>query len=89
MPLILALGRQRQEDLCEFRTNLVYWVSSRTARATQRRGEGCALEGCIRRIQHSQTNTHISQTPMYIKIKIKIRSFLKSKLTKNFTALSR
>ena len=31
-----ALGRQRAEDLLEFEANLVYKVSSRTARATQR-----------------------------------------------------
>ena len=37
MPLILALWRQRQEDLCEFKASLVYRGSSRTARdATQR-----------------------------------------------------
>ena len=35
-PLIPALGRQRQEDLCEFRVSLVYRVSSKTSRATQR-----------------------------------------------------
>ena len=34
--LIPALGRQRQTDLCEFEASLVYTVSSRTARATQR-----------------------------------------------------
>ena len=34
--LILALGRQRQEDLCEFEASLVYRASSKTARATQR-----------------------------------------------------
>jgi hypothetical protein len=33
VPLILALGRQRQ---AEFETDLVYRVSSRTARAIQR-----------------------------------------------------
>jgi hypothetical protein len=33
--LTLALGRQRQVDLCEFKTSLVY-KSSRRARATQR-----------------------------------------------------
>jgi hypothetical protein len=33
MPLISALRRQRQEDLCEFDTSLVHIVSSRTARA--------------------------------------------------------
>lgn len=35
-PLILEVGRQRQADLCEFQASLVYRVSSRTARATQR-----------------------------------------------------
>ena len=38
-PLIPALGRQRQEDLCEFEASLVYRVSSRTARATT--GKAC------------------------------------------------
>jgi hypothetical protein len=37
MSLIQALGRQRQADLCEFEASLVvYRVSSRTAKATQR-----------------------------------------------------
>jgi hypothetical protein len=35
-PLILAFGRQRQEDLCEFEDSLVYIVSSEIAMATQR-----------------------------------------------------
>jgi hypothetical protein len=35
MPLIPALGRQRQ-GISEFEASLVYKVSSRTARATQR-----------------------------------------------------
>jgi hypothetical protein len=35
MPLIPALGRQRQTD-SEFEASLVYKVSSRTARAIQR-----------------------------------------------------
>ena len=30
MPLIPALERQRQTDLCEFKASLVYRVSSRT-----------------------------------------------------------
>jgi hypothetical protein len=34
-PLTPALRRERK-DLCEFKASLVYWVSSRTARATQR-----------------------------------------------------
>jgi hypothetical protein len=36
MPLIPALGRQRQADLCEFEASLIYRVSSWTAKATQR-----------------------------------------------------
>jgi hypothetical protein len=36
MPLITALGRQKQADLCEFKVSLVYRVSFRIARATQR-----------------------------------------------------
>ena len=36
MTLILALGRQRQVDLYKFEASLIYRVSSRTARATQR-----------------------------------------------------
>jgi hypothetical protein len=35
-PLIPAPGRQRQVDLCEFKASLVYRVSPRTGRATQR-----------------------------------------------------
>jgi len=35
-PLILALGRQKQKNLCEFEASLVYRVSSGTARATWR-----------------------------------------------------
>jgi hypothetical protein len=36
IPLIPAFGRQRQADLREFEASLVYRVSSRKARATQR-----------------------------------------------------
>ena len=36
MPLIPALGSQRQVDLCEFEASLVYKGGSRIARATQR-----------------------------------------------------
>ena len=35
-PLILALQRQRQVDLCKFKASLIYRVSSRRARGTQR-----------------------------------------------------
>jgi hypothetical protein len=37
MPLIPALQRERQADLCKLKANLVYRVSSRTARATQKK----------------------------------------------------
>jgi hypothetical protein len=36
MPLVLALGRQRQADLYEFKTSLVYIANSRSARVTRR-----------------------------------------------------
>ena len=36
MLLIPALGRQRLTDLCEFKVSMVYRVSSRTAKDTQR-----------------------------------------------------
>ena len=36
MPLILVLRKQKQVDLCEFKASLVYRVSSRTARPTER-----------------------------------------------------
>ena len=35
-PLIPVLGRQRQTDLSEFKASLIYRVSSRTSKATQR-----------------------------------------------------
>lgn len=36
MALILALRRQRQVDLCEFKVSMVYRARSRLARDTQR-----------------------------------------------------
>jgi hypothetical protein len=36
MPLILALRRQRQADLCELKASLAYRTSTRIARDTQR-----------------------------------------------------
>jgi hypothetical protein len=36
MPLIPALGRQKQAELCEFEASLAYRASSRTAKATYR-----------------------------------------------------
>ena len=37
MPLIPALEKQRQVDLCEFKASLVYRMSSQTARAVTKR----------------------------------------------------
>jgi hypothetical protein len=37
MSLILELGRQRLEDLCEFQASLVYTASSRTVKSTWKR----------------------------------------------------
>jgi len=34
IPLVPALGRHRQADLCELEASLVYRASSRTARVT-------------------------------------------------------
>jgi len=36
VPLMLALGRKRQVDLCEFEASLFYRASSGTARTTQK-----------------------------------------------------
>lgn len=35
MPLMLALGKQRLVDLCEFQTSLVYTSGSGTTRTTE------------------------------------------------------
>lgn len=40
MPLILALGRQKQADLCVFKTSLVYIASSRGAISKPKKKEG-------------------------------------------------
>ena len=55
MPLILALGRQKQVDLCEFKASLVYIVSSRTAGATGR--------PCLKKTKNKQTNKQKTQPP--------------------------
>ena len=36
-PLMPTFGRQKQADVCEFKTSLVYKVSSRTTRAVTQR----------------------------------------------------
>ena len=66
MPLIPALGRQRQEDLCEFEASLVYKASSRTARTVTQRNP-----------VSKQTNTIIITTKQ--KRKTKQKTFKQSK----------
>jgi hypothetical protein len=44
IPLIPALQRQRQVDLCDFKANLVYKVSSRTAKAITQRNPVTIIE---------------------------------------------
>jgi hypothetical protein len=56
MPLILALGRQRQEDLCEFEEILVYRLSSRTARATEK--------PCLKKQKQSNLEISIYKTKL-------------------------
>jgi hypothetical protein len=54
-PLILALGRQRRR-LSEFESSLVYRVSSRTARATQRNPVSKNKKTKNKTKQNKQTN---------------------------------
>ena len=54
MPLIPALGRQRQEDLCEFEASLAYRGSSRTARAVTQRNS------VLKKPKQNKTKTKIS-----------------------------
>ena len=53
-PLIPALRRQRQEDLCEFKVSLIYIVSFRTARATWLKIQSVAH--AIRRLRQENRN---------------------------------
>jgi hypothetical protein len=51
MPLILALRRQRQLDLYEFKASLIYRVSSRASR-------GHIVKSCLETHTHTHTHTH-------------------------------
>lgn len=58
MPCILVLGRQRQSDVCELKSSLVYIVSSKTARTTQR--------GPVSEVRtNKQTTTKQSHTTLF------------------------
>jgi hypothetical protein len=56
MPLILALRRQRQADLYEFKTSGIHRVSSRTAWSTQSvPGQpGLTVEACLQKEKETQ-----------------------------------
>ncbi|EGV91257.1 hypothetical protein I79_026099 [Cricetulus griseus] len=56
MPLIPALGKQRQADLSEFKASLVYKVSFRTARTAN-------TEKLCLKIQNNKTNKKKKMEP--------------------------
>ena len=51
MPLIPALGKQKQADLCEFDASLVYKRSS-----IQVSQDYCTEKPCLRKIKENRTN---------------------------------
>jgi hypothetical protein len=50
MPLVPALGRQKQVDLCDFKARLIDKVSSRAARVTQR--------PCLKKLKAKEIKKH-------------------------------
>jgi hypothetical protein len=72
MPLIPALGRQRQ-GISEFEASLVYRVSYRTARATQR-------NPVSKKKKKKKDNTHIIIIIIRLPFPIPFSSFCKAKL---------
>ena len=63
MPLIPALGKQRQTNLCEVTVSLVYTVSSRITRVTQRNP---VLKNKQKTNTHS--HTHIKPKPFLLEV---------------------
>jgi len=72
MPLIPVLQKQRQVDLCEFETSLVYIKSSRTARARERN---------VSKTTTTATTTTTAITTEYIHKIFKITPYLFIMLT--------
>jgi hypothetical protein len=62
MPLILALRRQRQADLCEFEASLVYWASWRTARTNERIPVWTTPAPPLQKNKNKQTNKPLNST---------------------------
>ena len=59
MPLLSALRRQRQAELYEFKANLIYKASSRTARADIQRNKHLQL--------YSEFESSLHYTGPYVK----------------------
>jgi hypothetical protein len=58
MPLVPALGRQKQEDLCVFEASLVYRLSSGTARAFVQR------KTCLEKKKSIKKHTNKQKSPV-------------------------
>jgi hypothetical protein len=63
--LISALRRQMQENPCEFKASLVYRVSSRTARTTQRKLVWKKANTYIHTYIHTYIQKHLSPSPPF------------------------
>ena len=70
-PLIPALGRLRYVDFCQFKDSLVFRVSSRTAKDTQRT--------CLKK-----PKIKIQIKEIEVKIEIKNRGHIRIKITQRF-----
>ena len=57
--MLLAIGRQREVDLGEFKDCLVYIVNSMPVRITQQDSvSNTHMHMCVRAHTHTHTNTH-------------------------------
>ena len=68
MPLIPALERQRQTDLCEVMVSLVYTVSSRIASVTQR--NHVLKNKNNNNNKNKYTHTHTQTTPFLLEVAV-------------------
>ena len=72
MPLIPALGKQRQVDICEFKASLSYRVSSRTS-------QGYTEKPYLEKPTYIHTHTYIHMhTHIYIQMYTHMYRFLKT-----------
>ena len=69
MPVIPALGRKRQVDLCEFEASLVYNVSSRTARdVTQRNPDLKKQKANREKVSAGHNQFYVRSSKTFLKI---------------------